>query len=352
MPNPRRRSPSATHPRRGFAFGAALAALASATAIAGFTYNTAPAPGGFVQAGAVPASNGGFIWPGQDLLGYIGSGNELSFSGSGSATRSASFADADITNSSSGTCGLGYASFTASNDAPTSALFPMGACNGGWSEMFTISNPALTGQAGFMQFTLRVQGTLSAAGPAGMAAFNVGGYVDTLPLVVNQYFSPGDSDVLSTSYQYGNWVIATYGNPPTDGKTVNDTITFAAPFVFGTPFKLGIYAAARAGMRGSGALTAHSAAQLSFVNGLTWGGIAGIYHNGASVGGSTIISGSGANWGGPLGPPNPADLNGDGTVNGADLGLLLGAWGTAGGDVDGDGDTDGADLGLLLGAWS
>jgi hypothetical protein len=50
--------------------------------------------------------------------------------------------------------------------------------------------------------------------------------------------------------------------------------------------------------------------------------------------------------GGPLG-----DLNGDGVVDGGDLGLLLAAWGTAGGDLNGDGTTDGADLGLLLANW-
>lgn len=45
------------------------------------------------------------------------------------------------------------------------------------------------------------------------------------------------------------------------------------------------------------------------------------------------------------------DLNGDGVVDGADLGLLLGAWGTAGADLNADGTTDGADLGILLGSW-
>ena len=49
--------------------------------------------------------------------------------------------------------------------------------------------------------------------------------------------------------------------------------------------------------------------------------------------------------------PCPADLNGDGNVNAADLSELLGAWGTAGGDVDGSGSTDAADLAVLLGAW-
>lgn len=49
----------------------------------------------------------------------------------------------------------------------------------------------------------------------------------------------------------------------------------------------------------------------------------------------------------------PGDLDGDGTVNGADLALLLGNWGQAGtGDIDGDGTVTGVDLGSLLGAWS
>ncbi|HMN95261.1 MAG TPA: hypothetical protein PKC43_03490 [Phycisphaerales bacterium] len=52
------------------------------------------------------------------------------------------------------------------------------------------------------------------------------------------------------------------------------------------------------------------------------------------------------------GTPCPADLDGDGVVNGADLGILLGNWGVGGlGDLDGNGVVDGADLGLLLGSW-
>jgi uncharacterized membrane protein len=52
----------------------------------------------------------------------------------------------------------------------------------------------------------------------------------------------------------------------------------------------------------------------------------------------------------------PPDITGDGVVNGADLGALLGAWGSCPGalcaaDLNADGVIDGADLGLLLGAW-
>jgi len=47
----------------------------------------------------------------------------------------------------------------------------------------------------------------------------------------------------------------------------------------------------------------------------------------------------------------PADFDGDGDVDTADLLYLLGAWGTPDGDVDDDGDTDTADLLALLAAW-
>ena len=51
----------------------------------------------------------------------------------------------------------------------------------------------------------------------------------------------------------------------------------------------------------------------------------------------------------------PADLDGNGAVDGVDLGVLLAAWGVTAtgslGDLDRDGFVDGADLGLFLAAW-
>ena len=49
--------------------------------------------------------------------------------------------------------------------------------------------------------------------------------------------------------------------------------------------------------------------------------------------------------------PVPGDFNGDGAINGIDLGVLLGNWLTPFGDINGDGVTDGVDLGFLLGGW-
>jgi hypothetical protein len=49
---------------------------------------------------------------------------------------------------------------------------------------------------------------------------------------------------------------------------------------------------------------------------------------------------------------DPSDLNGDGSVNAADLAILLGNWGGIGqGDVNTDGGVDAADLAIMLGSW-
>jgi uncharacterized protein (TIGR03790 family) len=48
------------------------------------------------------------------------------------------------------------------------------------------------------------------------------------------------------------------------------------------------------------------------------------------------------------------DLTGDGLINGADLGILLGAWGSSdpGADFNADGQVNGSDLGILLSVWT
>ncbi len=51
-------------------------------------------------------------------------------------------------------------------------------------------------------------------------------------------------------------------------------------------------------------------------------------------------------------PAVVGDLDGSGSVDGADLGILLGAWGSTGvADLDGSGIVDGGDLGSLLANW-
>jgi hypothetical protein len=54
--------------------------------------------------------------------------------------------------------------------------------------------------------------------------------------------------------------------------------------------------------------------------------------------------------------PCPGDVTKGGTVDAADLSILLAAWGTNGQgefdtDLDGNGLVDGGDLALVLGGW-
>lgn len=54
-------------------------------------------------------------------------------------------------------------------------------------------------------------------------------------------------------------------------------------------------------------------------------------------------------------PDVPGDLDGGGTVDGADLGVLLANWGECAGcdgDLNDDGEVDGSDLGMILGLWT
>ena len=75
------------------------------------------------------------------------------------------------------------------------------------------------------------------------------------------------------------------------------------------------------------------------------------------AGGNTIFGTETVDWldvTGAPGAPSDADLNGDMVVDGTDLGILLGEWGTAdcAADITHDGLVDGVDLGVLLGAWT
>ena len=84
----------------------------------------------------------------------------------------------------------------------------------------------------------------------------------------------------------------------------------------------------------------------------------------ARVGGATSLFVGGSFQSSPSGDPFftswrrcaacDTDLNGDSTVDGADLGLLLGSWGACencAADVNNDAAVDGADLGRVLGDW-
>jgi hypothetical protein len=91
----------------------------------------------------------------------------------------------------------------------------------------------------------------------------------------------------------------------------------------------------------------------------TLSGTIGQHDAGVMTGGDYVLAGG--FWaGGTVSEPEcpiPADLNCDGVVDGADLLILLSAWGQCAdpsdcpADLNNDGDVDGADLLILLSSW-
>ena len=208
---------------------------------------------------------------------------------------------------------------------PSTAFFAAGVANGGWTENFLITNPAHTGQAGFFQFTVNVVGRLDATGVTGAANIATTVYADNFQPTANALSNPGNSDLISTDRQYGNWSIATYGNPPSDGKNVNGTVTYAVPFVFGTQFSVGVYVKCSAGQRSAGGFGDPSTSHAT-LSSFTWGGISNIYVGGSPVSGSTIVSGTGINWTPPMSGSCPGDINNDGYVDDSDFVLFVAAY--------------------------
>ncbi|MEI6475811.1 MAG: dockerin type I domain-containing protein, partial [Planctomycetota bacterium] len=104
-------------------------------------------------------------------------------------------------------------------------------------------------------------------------------------------------------------------------------------------------------MDNAGVLTTYT-----FTPAYTWTSVAGVtaFYNRPSRFMVEALGVVGPNT--PPPPACPADLNHDNMVNGADLGLMLGAWGPCpsspcAADLNNDGQVNGADLGLMLGAW-
>ncbi|MBX3387963.1 MAG: hypothetical protein KF691_00765 [Phycisphaeraceae bacterium] len=327
------------------------------SALAGLSQSSVTAPGGLAQACAGPQTPGNNPWPGDDFASYhTAAGSDVDeglFAGNSSDSRSASYSAANYSSSSSGTAAMGVVVGDAHNDAPNNSLFAQADFNGGWKDTFLIANAAYTGQTGYLVFKLHVTGSLAAAKFAGSANLRVAGYKDNARLATNAFFDKGNSDVLGTTWQYGNWALSTGNVNETKNKSVNGVVTFSCPFTFGTTFNLGIYGLARAGMRSASGVAGNSTAD-AILTKLNWGGIVGVYVDGSPVSGSAVSSGTGINWGLPIGNC-PGDLNGDGFVDDSDFVLFVVAYNLldcadpsmpAGcpSDLTGDGFVDDADF--------
>jgi hypothetical protein len=291
-----------------------LALSLGTPAVAGLSQSSVTAPGGFIQAGAYASTCGCGFALGGDMTATYGLGEDFhegAFAGLSSVQRSASFSGSGIASSAAGTVGMGLMRMTAMNTFPSTAFFSAAVVQGGWKETFTVSHPSLNGQAGWLVFQIRVRGSMQVTGVAGATTVAATAYKDGAVLQVNALFDRGNSDPISTSEQYVAWSVASSGTP--DGRTVDGTATMAAPITFGVPFTLGVYAMARAGQRSSGGFGAYSDSILDFSGfGVEWAGIASVQSGGGAVTGSTIVSGTGKDWG------IPYDADGDGAANNND----------------------------------
>ncbi len=339
---------------RCLSLAASISVMAGASA--GISQITITAPGGFAQAACYTITSSS-IAPGADLatMGLGQSFEEHSFAGDSTCGASASYSGPpSTTNSASATVTLGGFRGRAFDSTLTTNPFPAGICNGGWKESFTVNNPALTGQAGFMTFKVRTRGALSASGDSGSALIELASYKNEITLQNNPYFDPGNSDIMGTSQQYGRWGIATYSNIPFDSRTVDGTVTFSVPMTFGQSFTLGVYARISAGLRSSGGfggIISKGDADFSGA-GVTWDGIATIRNAaGVVVSGSTVVSGSGLDWSGSFGCP--PDFDADGFVTGDDFDAYVLAFeaGNPLADFDKNGFVNGDDFDAYVAAF-
>lgn len=281
----------------------ALAALAAASS----TQNGISAPGGYVTAlagnnnGAAPNAGGNFensMYAGQYDI------EDVVFSPT-SASASASYSVGSLQAEGSGFASFGTLRLGGTSSG-TNDLGHFGGATGGWADTFTIDLPGLTGQAGRMVYTLSVDGHMHTTGFAGAARTQLIEYKDKQLVPRDAIFNALNDPVgVSTDRQQKVYGLAS--DFSTEDRVVDDTVTFTVPFVYGTKFELGIFAAAYAGFRSTSGVGGISTSLNDFNNTITWGGVSQMLDaSGNTISGYTLMSGSGANWINPV--PEPATM--------------------------------------------
>ena len=184
-----------------------------------------------------------------------------------------------------------YASFEANNQLGVGAW-----ATAGWVDTLTVSaaNPALNGQTAILQFSLQVDGSL-----VGQPKGNSGVAIELYPYINDSFI--GVPEALYSGQQFRVAGQGQGGFPY--NQTVNDTATFRALITLGTPFELGIFGRALAGVAGVGP-NWYSAATTDFDSTITWGGVQSVTVAGNSVPVS-ISSLSGMAWQGGYSAPVP-----------------------------------------------
>jgi hypothetical protein len=162
-----------------------------------------------------------------------------------------------------------------------------------WLDMITINAPGLNGTAGFIDFSLSLQGTLSAfTGNNQVGSGNAGYSLDISFDNVTTSFSGSKSP----------------GGPPTGDLLPLDVSILNQPFTFGVPFRLEVDLGAGAGS-GCDGNCGQAGGQANLQDTLNWGGISEVRDsNGGSVTNFTLSSDSGTDWTQPVPEPSVVTL--------------------------------------------
>lgn len=184
-----------------------------------------------------------------------------------------------------------FARFDANNQIGVGAW-----ATAGWVDTITINavNPALQGTQAILTFSLLAEGSLVAL-PQG----NSGVGFEIYPYINDSFIGIPEAPYAGQNYKVAGQ--GQYGYPY--DLTVNDVATFRAVVTLGTPFELGVFARATAGVAGVGP-DWFSAGYVDFSNTVVWNGMQGVTVAGNPVDFS-VDSLSGTPWMGAYTAPVP-----------------------------------------------
>ncbi len=231
---------------------------------------------------------GAGITAGDVILGGVSNANvscsqAMSAAVNGAASVSSSFtavAPVPFNNAASAKAAPGAIHLSAANVGATDAYFPGAQAVGGWNDQFDFTSGPI-GQAGIWVFGLHVSGQLTAGGSyASAAEFDLVTFKDHARL--SHYDAPAYALFLANNpamayssenyYQYDQgetWAVEDTGADRV--VAISQIVSFAVPFVYGTPFTLGFYGQAIASEDSYGGIgTPANDSTADFANTIKW----------------------------------------------------------------------------------
>lgn len=279
--------------------------LAAAALVASFQaahadprQNDVLAPGGFVNACAAPSGGGTGWWAGDNFSPVSGNCDASYFSGAGTASSSASYNVAPISNQAAGSVKMGWVQMSAENHSLAASSFATGVVSGGYTDTLTINLSGHAGESAHLLVKVQVTAGMWAAGVAGASGVEVVPYLNKAMLsMANPGYDDGSSNHLwGTDRQVAAWGVGTDYSQLNASLNLNEVVTFSVPVIIGESLELGLYSFAIGGQRASGGYgypteTAEGGVTMtSFIAGAT------LMLGGVAQQGFSINSASGTDW--------------------------------------------------------